>query len=104
MVVQAVHDGAEHEGEARPDHCGGPDEEAAEHARDAEAHGLGGEDEEQLETPAPELLVVDLLRQEDIEGVAEAGPGSSHDGDDGVLLLVEGAVRVEGELPAEDGE
>lgn len=103
MVVQAVHDSAEHKGQAGPNHSSRPDEEPAEHAGDAKAHGLGGEDQEQLEAPAPELLVVDLLRKEDVERIAETRTGSGHDSNNGVLLLVERA-RVEVELLAEHAE
>lgn len=103
MVVQAVHDGAENKGKTGPNHSSGPHEEPTEHAGDTKTHGLGGEDKEQLEAPAPELLVVYLLREKDIECITESCTGSGHYCNDGVLLLVEW-TRVEVEFLAEDGE
>lgn len=103
VVVQAVHDSAEDQSQTWPNHGSGPNEEPTEHTSNTEAHCLRREDKENLEAPAPELLVVDLLSQKDVEGITETSTGGSHDSDESVFLLVEGA-GVKFDLPAEYAE
>lgn len=89
VIVQTVHDRGRDEG-CGPHHGGGPNKEATQHTSHAEAQSLGGDGKQDLETPTPSLSVEFLLRKEDIKGVTHSGTSSSHHGDDGVLLLVEG--------------
>lgn len=104
VVVLAVHDLAKNERRTRPDHGRRPDEKAAHDAGDAESHSLCGDDEDQLKAPSLELVLVDLLRQENVEGVAEAGTGSSHDGDDGVLCFTGRCCWRDGRLPTKQSK
>lgn len=86
-----------------PDHGGRANEETTKSTSETVTNKLGRDDEQETTAKAPGVVIVELLDDDDVDGGKGGGTGVGHDGDEDVLLDVEGA-GVEAELLAKDGE